>query len=54
MSNLKIQRSWKKILRIKALQKELLLLLNSMPDHIIEPYVTLLKLEKQILKGSRS
>jgi hypothetical protein len=38
----------------KHYKKELLSLLNSMPDNIIEHYVTLLKLEKQILKGNRS
>lgn len=35
----------------KNYKKELLSLLNGMPDHIIEHYVTLVKLEKQILKG---
>jgi transcriptional regulator with XRE-family HTH domain len=34
-------------------KKELLSLLNGMPDHIIEHYVTLVKLEKQILKGNK-
>jgi transcriptional regulator with XRE-family HTH domain len=33
----------------KHYKKELLSLLNGMPDHIIEHYVTLVKLEKQIL-----
>jgi transcriptional regulator with XRE-family HTH domain len=37
----------------KLYKKELLSLLNSMPDHIIEHYVTLLKLEKQMIKGNR-
>ena len=37
----------------KQYKKELLSLLNGMPDHIIEHYVTLVKLEKQILKGNR-
>ncbi|HUN55215.1 MAG TPA: helix-turn-helix transcriptional regulator [Smithella sp.] len=37
----------------KYTKKELLSLLNSMPDHIIEHYVTLLKLEKQIIKKDR-
>jgi transcriptional regulator with XRE-family HTH domain len=32
-------------------KKELLSLLSSMPNHIIEHYITLIKLEKQILKG---
>jgi len=35
----------------KHYKKELLALLNGMPDHIIEHYVTLVKLEKQLLKG---
>ncbi|HQN37754.1 MAG TPA: helix-turn-helix transcriptional regulator [Caldisericia bacterium] len=35
----------------KHYKKELLSLLNGMPDHIIEHYVTLVKLEKQLLKG---
>lgn len=35
----------------KNYKKELLSLLNGMPDHIIEHYITLVKLEKQILKG---
>jgi transcriptional regulator with XRE-family HTH domain len=34
----------------KNYKKELLSLLNGMPNHIIEHYVTLVKLEKQILK----
>ena len=34
-------------------KKELVALLNGMPDHIIEHYITLLKLEKQILKGDQ-
>jgi transcriptional regulator with XRE-family HTH domain len=34
----------------KYTKKELLSLLNGMPDHIIEHYVTLLKLEKQMVK----
>ena len=34
-------------------KKELLSLLNSMPDHIIEHYITLIKLEKQILKENQ-
>jgi len=34
----------------KNYKKELLALLNGMPDHIIEHYITLVKLEKQILK----
>jgi len=38
----------------KNYKKELLALLNGMPDHIVEHYVTLVKLEKQILKGNRS
>lgn len=38
----------------KHYKKELFSLLNSMPDHIIEHYVTLLKLEKQILKRNQS
>ena len=37
----------------KHYKKELLSLLNGMPDHIIEHYVTLVKLEKQLLKGNR-
>ncbi len=37
----------------KHFKKELLSLLNGMPDHIIEHYVTLVKLEKQLLKGNR-
>jgi transcriptional regulator with XRE-family HTH domain len=37
----------------KNYKKELLSLLNGMPDHIIEHYVTLVKLEKQILKGNK-
>jgi transcriptional regulator with XRE-family HTH domain len=37
----------------KHYKKELLSLLSSMPDRIIEHYVTLLKLEKQILKGNQ-
>jgi transcriptional regulator with XRE-family HTH domain len=35
----------------KNYKKELLSLLNGMPDHIIEHYITLVKLERQILKG---
>ena len=31
-------------------RKELLSLLNGMPDHIVEHYITLVRLEKQILK----
>ncbi len=34
-------------------KKELVALLNGMPDHIIGHYVTLVKLEKQILNGNR-
>ncbi len=34
-------------------KKELLSLLNNMPDHIIEHYITLIKLEKQILKENQ-
>ena len=34
----------------KNYKKELLSLLNGMPEHIVEHYVTLIKLEKQILK----
>ena len=34
----------------KHYKKELLSLLSSMPDHIIEHYITLIKLEKQSLK----
>jgi len=34
----------------KNYKKELLSLLNGMPDHIVEHYVTLIKLEQQILK----
>jgi transcriptional regulator with XRE-family HTH domain len=37
----------------KNYKKELLSLLNGMPDHIIEHYVTLVKLEKQLLKGNK-
>ena len=37
----------------KYYKKELLSPLNGMPDHIIEHYVTLVKLEKQLLKGNR-
>lgn len=37
----------------KNYKKELLALLNGMPDHIIGHYITLLKLEKQLLKGNR-
>ena len=37
----------------KNYKKEILSLLNGMPDHIIEHYITLLKLEKQILKGNQ-
>ncbi len=37
----------------KPYKKELLSLLNGMPDHIIEHYVTLVKLEKQLLKGNK-
>ncbi len=37
----------------KHYKKELLSLLSSMPDHIIEHYITLIKLEKQILKGNQ-
>jgi transcriptional regulator with XRE-family HTH domain len=35
----------------KHYKKELLTLLNGMPDHIIEHYITLVKLEKQLFKG---
>jgi transcriptional regulator with XRE-family HTH domain len=38
----------------KTHKKELVALLNGMPDHIIEHYITLLKLEKQIIKGNQS
>lgn len=38
----------------KYYKKELLSLLNGMPDHIIEHYITLVKLEKQILKEIKS
>jgi transcriptional regulator with XRE-family HTH domain len=34
-------------------KKELLSLLSNMPDHIIEHYITLIKLEKQVLKGNQ-
>ncbi|HNS56792.1 MAG TPA: helix-turn-helix transcriptional regulator [Smithellaceae bacterium] len=34
----------------KHYKKELLSILNGMPDHIIDHYVTLVRLEKQILK----
>jgi transcriptional regulator with XRE-family HTH domain len=34
----------------KNYKKELLSLLNGMPDHIVEHYVTLIKLEQQLLK----
>ena len=37
----------------KHYKKELLSLLNGMPDHIIEHYVTLVKLEKHLLKNDR-
>ena len=37
----------------KNFKKDLLSLLNGMPDHIVEHYITLVKLEKQILKGNR-
>lgn len=37
----------------KNYKKELQSLLNGMPDHIIQHYVTLVKLEKQLLKGNR-
>ena len=37
----------------KHYKKELLSLLSSMPDHIIEHYITLIKLEKQVLKGNQ-
>ena len=37
----------------KHYKKELLSLLSNMPDHIIEHYITLIKLEKQILKGNQ-
>jgi len=36
----------------KNYTKELTSLLNGVPDHIIQHYITLIKLEKQILKGS--
>ncbi|MFA5278891.1 MAG: helix-turn-helix transcriptional regulator [Smithellaceae bacterium] len=36
----------------KNYKKEILSLLNGMPDHIVEHYITLIKLEKQILKIS--
>ena len=38
----------------KHYKKELLSLLNGMPDHIIKHYMTLVKLEKQILKGNNA
>ena len=38
----------------KNYKKELVSLLNGFPDHIIEHYVTLVKLEKQILKGNKN
>jgi transcriptional regulator with XRE-family HTH domain len=37
----------------KRYKKELLSLLNGMPDHIVEHYITLVKLEKQLLKDNR-
>ena len=37
----------------KHYKRELLSLLNNMPDHIVEHYITLIKLEKQILKGNQ-
>ncbi len=37
----------------KNYKKELLSLLSGMPDHIITHYITLVKLEKQILKGNK-
>ena len=37
----------------KNYKKELVALLKGMPDHIIGHYVTLVKLEKQILNGNR-
>lgn len=37
----------------KYYKRELLSLLNSMPDHIIEHYITLIKLEKQVLKENQ-
>jgi transcriptional regulator with XRE-family HTH domain len=37
----------------KNYKKELLSLLYGIPDHIIEHYITLVKLEKQILKGNK-
>lgn len=36
----------------KNYKKEILSLLNGMPDHIVKHYITLIKLEKQILKIS--
>ena len=37
----------------KYYKKELLSLLNGLPDHIIEHYITLVKLERQILKENQ-
>jgi transcriptional regulator with XRE-family HTH domain len=36
----------------KHYKKELMSLLNGLPDHIVEHYVILVKLEKQILNGN--
>ena len=38
----------------KHYKKELLSILNGMPDHIIDHYVTLVRLEKQILKERKN
>ena len=36
----------------KSYKKELLAVLNSLPDSVIEHYLTLMKMEREMLKGS--
>lgn len=52
MSMIKLKKIIEKIAPLRRIIKEILSLLNGMPDHIVEHYITLIKLEKQILKIS--
>lgn len=38
----------------KPSKKELISLLNDLPDHVVEHYLTLLKMESKLLKKSKS
>ena len=52
-TNDKVQKDHRKDRDVKKnYKKEISSLLNSMPDHIVEHYLMLIKLEKQILKIS--